>query len=98
MRVLPLLSRSRRWAALIIVLALLAAGFWIATPARAADETTADLVARLQAAGASVDTAEGVSLPVFAAPGRTLHVDGAVVTVFTYRDAGVAGADAARIA
>jgi hypothetical protein len=97
MRVLPPF-RSRQWAALTIVIALLAAGLWIAAPARAADQTTADLVARLRAAGASVDMAEGVSLPVFAAPGRTLHVDGATVTVFSYRDAGAAADEAARIA
>ena len=37
-------------------------------------------------------------MPMLAAPGRTLHVNGAVVTVFAYPDAGAAASDAARIA
>lgn len=37
-------------------------------------------------------------VPVISAPGRTLRVDGAPVTVFVYADAPAAAADAATVA
>jgi hypothetical protein len=61
-------------------------------------QSVADLAGELRAAGATVEMAGGVVVPVISAPGRTLRVDGAPVTVFDYANAPAAAAEAVTIA
>lgn len=66
-------------------------------PASPAHRTVESVATTLRAAGFNVKTADTISQPFFAVPGRVLIVDGNDLQVYEYPTSDAAAADAAKI-